>query len=110
MGGWRCRFNAKLIGLESRQHTGWLEVEGERAIYAPRTEAGFRAPANETLLLLGNGLMVKRGLKKARAAASSANRFALAQSANSASRFSRKAETASGGAWPCRATICWRSS
>jgi Pyridoxamine 5'-phosphate oxidase len=65
------RFNAKLIGLESRQHTGWLEVNGESAIYAPHTEAGFRAPANKTLLLLGNGLMAKRGLKKARAAAAS---------------------------------------
>ena len=62
------RFNAKLIGLESRQHTGWLEVDGERAIYAPHTRSGFRAPANKTLLLLGNGLMAKRGLKKARAA------------------------------------------
>ena len=65
------RFNAKLIGLESRQHTGWLEVDGESATYAPHTEAGFRAPANKTLLLLGNGLMAKRGLKKARAAAAS---------------------------------------
>lgn len=65
------RFNAKLIGIESRQYTGWLEVDGEGAIYAPHTEAGFRAPANKTLLLLGNGLMAKRGLKKARAAAAS---------------------------------------
>jgi hypothetical protein len=62
------RFNARLIGLETRQHTGWLEVEGEGATYAPHTEAGFRAPANKTLLLLGNGWMAKRGLKKARAA------------------------------------------
>ncbi len=65
------RFNAKLIGLESRQHTGWLEVDGESATYAPHTESGFRAPANKTLLLLGNGLMAKRGLKKARAVAAS---------------------------------------
>ena len=42
------RFNAKLIGIESRQYTGWLEVDGESAIYAPHTEAGFRAPANKT--------------------------------------------------------------
>jgi hypothetical protein len=62
------RFNPKLIGLETRQHTGWLEVEGESATYAPHTQAGFRAPANKTLLLLGNGWMAKRGLKKARAA------------------------------------------
>ncbi len=63
------RFNAKLIGLESRQHTGWLEVAGGSAVYAPHTESGFRAPANKTLLLLGNGFMAKRGLKRARRAA-----------------------------------------
>jgi hypothetical protein len=59
------RFNDKLIGLESRQHTGWLEVDRRStAIYAPHTESGFRAPANKTLLLLGNGFMAKRGLKR----------------------------------------------
>jgi hypothetical protein len=51
------RYEPKLIGLESRQHTGWLED----GVYAPHTEAGFRAPANKTLLLLGNGLMARRG-------------------------------------------------
>lgn len=60
-------FNAQLIGLEARQHTGWLEVgEAGTAIYAPHTEFGFRAPANKTLLLLGNGFMAKRGLRQAR--------------------------------------------
>jgi hypothetical protein len=64
------RFNEKLIGLESRQHTGWLDVDRRgTAIYAPHTESGFRAPANKTLLLLANGLMAKRGLKRARARA-----------------------------------------
>ena len=29
---------------------------------------GFRAPANKTLLLLANGLLAKRGLRKARRA------------------------------------------
>ena len=62
------RYNPKLIGLETRQHTGWLDVAGGAARYAPHTEAGFKAPGNKTLLLLGNGLMAKRGLKKARAA------------------------------------------
>jgi pyridoxamine 5'-phosphate oxidase-like protein len=62
------RYNAKLIGLLSRVHTGWLAVDGGRALYAPHTESGFRAPANKTLLLLGNGYMARRGLKKARAA------------------------------------------
>jgi hypothetical protein len=57
------RYHAKLIGLETRQHTGWLQD----GIYAPHTENGFRAPANKTLLLLGNGLLARRGLKQARA-------------------------------------------
>jgi hypothetical protein len=57
------RYEPKLIGLETRQHTGWLQD----GVYAPHTENGFRAPANKTLLLLGNGLMARRGLKQARA-------------------------------------------
>jgi hypothetical protein len=72
-GGRRAGFLAhdykpKLIGLAARQHTGWLEVEDGRAMYAPHTSSAFRAPANKTLLLLGNGYLARRGLKKARAA------------------------------------------
>lgn len=60
-------YGPKLTGLAARQYTGWLTVEREsgRAIYAPHTEQGFRAPGNKTLLLLGNGLLAKRGLRKA---------------------------------------------
>ena len=58
------RYEAQLVGLEVRQYTGWLHD----GIYAPHTEKGFRAPANKTLLLLANGLMARRGLKRARAA------------------------------------------
>jgi hypothetical protein len=58
------RYEPKLIGLEARQHTGWLED----GTYAPHTEKGFRAPANKTVLLLANGYMARRGLKQARAA------------------------------------------
>lgn len=57
------RYESKLIGLETRQHTGWLED----GTYAPHTEGGFRAPSNKTLLLLANGFMARRGLKQARA-------------------------------------------
>jgi hypothetical protein len=57
------RYEAQLIGLEARQYTGWLQD----GIYAPHTEQGFRAPANKTVLLLANGLMARRGLKRARA-------------------------------------------
>ncbi|MGH2910920.1 MAG: pyridoxamine 5'-phosphate oxidase family protein [Solirubrobacteraceae bacterium] len=57
------RYEKQLIGLETRQHTGWLQD----GIYAPHTEGGFRAPANKTLLLLANGFMARRGLKRAQA-------------------------------------------
>lgn len=57
------RYEPMLIGLEARQHTGWLED----GTYAPHTENGFRAPSNKTLLLLANGFLARRGLKKARA-------------------------------------------
>ena len=60
------RYNTKLIGLESRQHTGWLDVGDDgTALYAPHTETGFRAPANKTLLLLGNGFLARQGLRRA---------------------------------------------
>jgi hypothetical protein len=60
-------YQPKLIGLAARQHTGWLQVEDGSALYAPHTSSAFRAPANKTLLLLGNGYLARRGLKKARA-------------------------------------------
>ncbi len=58
-------YRPQLVGLHTRQHTGWL-ADG---IYAPHTEAGFRAPANKTLLLIANGLMAKRGYREAQKAA-----------------------------------------
>jgi hypothetical protein len=61
-------YKPKLIGLAARQHTGWLQVEDGRALYAPHTTSAFRAPANKTLLLLGNGYLARRGLKRAQAA------------------------------------------
>jgi nitroimidazol reductase NimA-like FMN-containing flavoprotein (pyridoxamine 5'-phosphate oxidase superfamily) len=60
-------YRPQLIGLETRQYTGWLEVdEHGRAVYAPHTETGYKAPANKTLLLLLNGLLAKRGVRSAR--------------------------------------------
>jgi hypothetical protein len=59
-------YKPKLIGLTARQHTGWLEAGDDRALYAPHTETGFVAPPNKTLLLLGNGLQAKLGVRKAR--------------------------------------------
>jgi hypothetical protein len=61
-------YRAQLIGLESRQHTGWLQD----GVYAPHTATGFRAPANKTLLLLANGFLARQGLRRARARAQKA--------------------------------------
>jgi Pyridoxamine 5'-phosphate oxidase len=58
-------YGPQLVALRVRQFTGWFED----GVYAPHTEQGFRAPANKTLLLLANGFMAKRGLRKARKAA-----------------------------------------
>ena len=59
-------YRPRLIGLETRQHTGWLEV-GEDAVvrYAPHTETGYKAPPNKTLLLLLNGALAKKGVRQA---------------------------------------------
>jgi hypothetical protein len=61
-------YGKQLVGIQAQQFTGWLETEAgsNRALYAPHTKQGFRAPGNKTLLLLANGLLAKRGLKKAR--------------------------------------------
>jgi hypothetical protein len=61
-------YRPKLIGLEARQHTGWLVVDGPRGTYSPHTVSKFKAPANKTLLLLANGFLARRGLKKAQRA------------------------------------------
>lgn len=58
-------YRAKLIGLAAQQHTGWLEG-GPDPLYAPHTTSAFKAPPNKTLLLLANGYMARRGLKRAR--------------------------------------------
>ncbi|MFF2112149.1 hypothetical protein [Rhodococcus koreensis] len=59
-------YRRQLVGLESRQNTGWLEVTGTEAVYSPHTQAGFTAPPNKTILLLANGFLARRGLAKAR--------------------------------------------
>jgi len=59
-------YKPQLVGLRVRQHTGWLDVTEDRreALYSPHTEGGFAAPPNKTLLLLANGFMARRGLRK----------------------------------------------
>ena len=62
-------YRPQLIGLETRQYTGWLQASPDgRSIYAPHTEVGYKAPANKTLLLLLNGALAKRGVRTAKKA------------------------------------------
>jgi len=56
-------YKPQLTGLNVRQHTGWLED----GVYAPHTEFGFFTPQNKTIVLLANGFMARRGLRKASA-------------------------------------------
>ena len=64
-------YRPRLVGLETRQCTGWLEVGPDGAgRYAPHTETGYRAPPNKHLLLLLNGALAKRGVRAARRAGS----------------------------------------
>ena len=64
-------YRPRLVGLETHQCTGWLEVGPDGAgRYAPHTETGYRAPPNKHLLLLLNGALAKRGVRAARRAGS----------------------------------------
>jgi hypothetical protein len=63
-------YRPRLIGLEARQHTGWLQVDEDGgALYAPHTETGYVGPPNKTALLLINGALAKKGVRAARKAA-----------------------------------------
>ena len=56
----------RLVGQGQRVHTGWLEVDGDRALYAPHTKAGHHLPASETLFAVGAGIGMRPGYKQAR--------------------------------------------
>ena len=59
-------YRPRLVGLRTRQYTGWLTVGDDGEIrYAPHTETGYVAPPNKTLLLLLNGALAKRGTRAA---------------------------------------------
>jgi hypothetical protein len=68
-------YREKLIGLRTRQYTGWLTVSDDGTMrYAPHTEVGYVAPPNKTLLLLLNGMLAKRGVRAAARTAPPASR------------------------------------
>ena len=59
-------FQRHMVGQEQRIHTGWLEVDGDRAIYAPHTKAGHALPGSSTLFAVGAGVGMRPGYKKAK--------------------------------------------
>jgi hypothetical protein len=59
-------FKRHMVGQEQRVHTGWLEVDGEDAVYAPHTKAGYAVPASRSLMTVGTALTFPRGYREAR--------------------------------------------
>ncbi|MCU1681153.1 MAG: hypothetical protein JWQ81_1892 [Amycolatopsis sp.] len=60
------QYNAKCVGLTVCMCTGWLEVSGNGARYAPHTFRVLSAPPMKNLMMLANGLAAKHGLRQAR--------------------------------------------
>ncbi|MEV4703876.1 hypothetical protein [Actinoplanes sp. NPDC049316] len=53
-------------GVSNRIGTGRLEVTDGGAVWAPHTAGGFSSPPGKTFHLLGNGLLSKYLIRKAR--------------------------------------------
>jgi len=60
---WFADFN---VGQRQRIHTGWLESEGGRIVYAPHTRAGYYMPASKLVYKLAGGAVTNWGLRGAR--------------------------------------------
>jgi hypothetical protein len=56
------------FGQNQRKHTGWMDVAGERVVYAPHTEHGYYLPASRFLYRVGAAYVTNRGLRDARRA------------------------------------------
>lgn len=59
-------YRAQCVGLGGQNYTGWLDVSGDTAYYAPHTSKGFTVPPSKTLMMLANGLMAKYGMRQVR--------------------------------------------
>jgi len=55
-----------MVGQEQRVHTGWLEVDGDEAVYAAHTKAGHALPGSSTLFAVGARVGMRPGYKEAR--------------------------------------------
>ncbi|MFD7704120.1 hypothetical protein [Streptomyces caelestis] len=59
-------FRPQCVGVSMRTATGWLTVDSGEALYAPHTSVGMTAPPSRTVMTVANGLLAKRGLRRAR--------------------------------------------
>jgi hypothetical protein len=55
-----------MVGQEQRVHTGWLDVAGDEATYAPHTKAGYALPSSPTLMTIASVVGMRLGYRKAR--------------------------------------------
>ena len=60
---WFAEFN---VGQRQRIHTGWLDCDGERIVYAPHTRAGYYMPPSKLAYKIGAGVVTTWGLGRAR--------------------------------------------
>src|SRR5918999_1222374 len=56
-------FDRYTFGQNLSQHTGWLEVRGDRIVYAPHTERGYHLPSSRFLYRAGAAFVTNRGLR-----------------------------------------------
>lgn len=61
-------FERFTFGQHQRKHTGWLEADAERVLYAPHTDSGYRLPPSRFVYRAGAALATNRGLRQARRA------------------------------------------
>ena len=59
-------FQEHMVGQEQRVHTGWIEVDGTEAMYAPHTKAGYALPRSKALMTLGSAVGTQAGYRRAR--------------------------------------------
>ena len=59
-------FSRKVVGQIQEVHTGWLERDGDRIVYAPHTRASYRIPNARVAFNLGAGFETRRRLRGAR--------------------------------------------
>jgi hypothetical protein len=58
-------FKEHMVGQEQRVYTGWLEVDGDKAVYAPHTKAGHVLPRSTGLMVLATAVAMPHGYRQA---------------------------------------------